>query len=216
VFNLLLQVLEEGQLQDNLGHTVSFRNTVLIMTSNAGAREISRDASLGFHVEEGMMRYEEIRTSALSEMKRLFNPEFINRVDETVVFHSLNRDHLRDILELMVKEVQSQLTEQNITLQITTAARSYLIEEGYDEKFGARPLRRTLQRLVEDPLSIDILKGRFKQGSTIVVDFKEKKIVFRSKRSRKSPDKGKESKGVKKVAKDGSDSSKLPQELAVR
>jgi ATP-dependent Clp protease ATP-binding subunit ClpC len=186
------------------------------MTSNAGAREISRDASLGFHVEEGMMRYEEIRTSALSEMKRLFNPEFINRVDETVVFHSLNREHLREILELMLKEIQVQLTEQNITLQITSAARTHLIEEGYDEKYGARPLRRTLQRLVEDPLSIDILKGRFKQGSTIVVDVKDKKIAFRSKRSRKSSDKSKDNKAAKQGSKDGSDSSKVPQELAVR
>jgi ATP-dependent Clp protease ATP-binding subunit ClpC len=185
VFNLLLQVLEEGQLQDNLGHTVSFRNTVLIMTSNAGAREISKDASLGFHVEEGTMRYEEIRTSALSEMKRLFNPEFINRVDETVVFHSLSRDQLREILELMVQEIQKQLTDQNITLEITKPAREYLIEEGYDQKYGARPLRRTLQKLVEDPLSVDMLKGRFKQGSTIVVDLKEGKITFRTKRDRK-------------------------------
>jgi ATP-dependent Clp protease ATP-binding subunit ClpC len=186
VFNLLLQVLEEGQLQDNLGHTVSFRNSVLIMTSNAGAREISKDSSLGFHVEEGMMRYEEIKTSALSEMKRLFNPEFINRVDETVVFHSLNRDHLRKILALMLKETQSQLDEQNIRLEVTNRAREFLIEEGFDEKYGARPLRRTLQRLVEDPLSVDILKGRFKQGSTIVVDLdKDKKIIFRAKRERK-------------------------------
>jgi ATP-dependent Clp protease ATP-binding subunit ClpC len=217
VFNLLLQVLEEGQLQDNLGHTVSFRNTVLIMTSNAGAREISKDASLGFHVEEGMMRYEEIRTSALSEMKRLFNPEFINRVDEAVVFHSLNREHLREILELMLKEVQVQLDEQNITLQMTDRARNFLIEEGYDEKYGARPLRRTLQRLVEDPLSIDILKGRFKQGSTIVVDTKENKIAFRSKKKRKIPDKdradqAKRGPGVRAA---GSDSSQLPQEIAV-
>jgi ATP-dependent Clp protease ATP-binding subunit ClpC len=215
VFNLLLQVLEEGQLQDNLGHTVSFRNTVLIMTSNAGAREISNDSSLGFHVEEGMMRYEEIRTSALSEMKRLFNPEFINRVDEAVVFHSLNREHLRDILELMVGEVQEQLNEQNITLQITKAARTFLIEEGYDAKYGARPLRRILQKLVEDPLSIDILKGRFKQGSTIVVDLKEEKIAFRAKRERKTRGKGNQGKRGKGGS-PAEGSSQLPQELAVR
>jgi ATP-dependent Clp protease ATP-binding subunit ClpC len=189
VFNLLLQVLEEGQLQDNLGHTVSFRNTVLIMTSNAGAREISKDATLGFHAEDGMLRYDEIKTSALGEMKRLFNPEFINRVDEIVVFHSLNRDHLRAILDLMVAETQTQLKDQNIRLEFTKAARDFLIEEGYDEKYGARPLRRTLQRLVEDPLSVDILKGRFKQGSTIVVDVKEAKVVFRAKRDKKAKEK---------------------------
>ena len=196
VFKLLLQVLEEGQLQDNLGHTVSFRNTVLIMTSNAGAREISKDSALGFHTEDGMMHYDEIKSSALGEMKRLFNPEFINRVDEIVVFHSLGRDHLRMILELMVAETQVQLKDQNITLEFTKTCREFLIEEGYDEKYGARPLRRTLQRLVEDPLSVDILKGRFKQGSTIVVDLKDKKITFRAKREKKAKE-------------------KLPEELAV-
>jgi len=185
VFNLLLQILEEGQLADNLGHTVSFRNTVIIMTSNAGAREISKDTTLGFHVEDGMMRYEEIRSSALGELKRLFNPEFLNRVDEIVVFHSLNRDHLRQILEVMVGEMQAQLVEQKIGLEVTPAAREFLIEQGYDEKFGARPLRRTLQKHVEDPLSVDILKGRFKAGGMVIVDLKDgKEIVFRGKRSR--------------------------------
>ena len=136
-----------------------------------------------------MLRYDEIKTSALGEMKRLFNPEFINRVDEIVVFHSLNRDHLRAILDLMVAETQTQLKDQNIRLEFTKAARDFLIEEGYDEKYGARPLRRTLQRLVEDPLSVDILKGRFKQGSTIVVDVKEAKVVFRAKRDKKAKEK---------------------------
>ncbi len=185
VFNLLLQILEEGQLQDNLGHTVSFRNTVIIMTSNAGAREISKDAALGFHAEDGMMHYEEIKSSALGELKRIFNPEFLNRVDEIVVFHSLTREHLRQILEVMVQEMQKQLSDQKIGLEVTKEAREMLIEQGYDEKYGARPLRRTLQKLVEDPLSVDILKGRFKAGVTVVVDCKDgKTIVFRPKRTR--------------------------------
>jgi len=185
VFNILLQVLEEGQLADNLGHTVSFRNTVLIMTSNAGAREISKDAALGFHAEDGMLRYEEIKSSALGELKRMFNPEFLNRVDEIVVFHSLNREHLWKILEVMIQETQDQLAEQKIGLEVTPQAREFLIEQGYDEKYGARPLRRTLQKLIEDPLSVDILKGRFKTGVTVVVDLKDQKeIYFRAKRSR--------------------------------
>jgi ATP-dependent Clp protease ATP-binding subunit ClpC len=188
VFNLLLQILEEGQLADNLGHTVSFRNTVIIMTSNAGAREISKDAALGFHTEDGMMHYEEIKSSALGELKRMFNPEFLNRVDEIVVFHSLTREHLRLILEVMVQEIQKQLTEQKIGLEVTKEAREMLIEQGYDEKYGARPLRRTLQKMVEDPLSVDILKGRFKAGATVVVDCKDgKTVVFRPKRAR-APD----------------------------
>jgi ATP-dependent Clp protease ATP-binding subunit ClpC len=185
VFNLLLQILEEGQLADNLGHTVSFRNTVIIMTSNAGAREISKDAALGFHTEDGMMHYEEIKSSALGELKRMFNPEFLNRVDEIVVFHSLTREHLRQILEVMIQEMQKQLTEQKIGLEVTKEAREALIEQGYDEKYGARPLRRTLQKLVEDPLSVDILKGRFKAGATVVVDCKDgTTIAFRPKRNR--------------------------------
>lgn len=186
VFNLLLQVLEEGQLQDNLGHLVSFRNTVLIMTSNAGAREISKESALGFQMTEGTLQFDEIKSSALNELKRLFNPEFINRVDEIVVFHSLNKVHLAAILEMMICEIQERLLEQNITLEIRKGVKEYLVEKGYDEKFGARPLRRILQKEVEDPLSVEMLKGRFKQGSSIVVDLKEKNIVFRSKRTRMS------------------------------
>ena len=190
VFNLLLQILEEGQLADNLGHTVSFRNTVIIMTSNAGAREISKDAALGFRTEDGMMHYEEIKSSALGELKRMFNPEFLNRVDEIVVFHSLSREHLRLILEVMVREMQDQLSQQKIGLEVTKEAREALIEQGYDEKYGARPLRRTLQKLVEDPLSVDILKGRFKAGATVVVDSKDgKAVVFRPKRERSKSEK---------------------------
>ncbi len=186
VFNLLLQVLEEGQLQDNLGHLVSFRNTVLIMTSNAGAREISKESALGFQMTEGTLHFAEIKSSALNELKRLFNPEFINRVDEIVVFHSLNKIHLAAILEIMICEIQGRLLEQNITLEIRKGVKEYLVEKGYDEKFGARPLRRILQKEVEDPLSVEMLKGRFPQGSSIVVDLKEKNIVFRPKRTKKS------------------------------
>jgi len=186
VFNLLLQVLEEGQLQDNLGHTVSFRNTVLIMTSNAGAREISKDTTLGFHAEGGMMHYGEIKNSAMSELKRMFNPEFINRVDEIVVFHSLDKEHLKLILGMMIAEVDERLVAKQITLDIRPRARDYLIEKGFDEKYGARPLRRILQKEVEDPLSLELLRGRFREGSTIAVDVKEGGIVFRLKRKQKA------------------------------
>jgi ATP-dependent Clp protease ATP-binding subunit ClpC len=186
VFNLLLQVLEEGQLQDNLGHTVSFRNTVLIMTSNAGAREISKDTALGFHAEGGMMHYGEIKNSAMSELKRMFNPEFINRVDEIVVFHSLDKAQLKLILGMMIAEVDERLLAKQITLEIRPRARDYLIEKGFDEKYGARPLRRILQKEVEDPLSLELLRGRFREGSTIAVDVKEGGIVFRLKRKQKA------------------------------
>ena len=151
VFNLLLQVLEEGQLQDQLGHTVSFRNTVLIMTSNAGAREISTDSSLGFQVEPGGKQFSEIRSHVLSEMKRLFSPEFLNRIDESVVFHALSKPQLEQILELELEDVRSRLGEQQISLEVRKEAREYLMEKGYDPKYGARPLRRVLQKDIEDP-----------------------------------------------------------------
>lgn len=192
VFNLLLQVLEEGQLQDNLGHTVSFRNTVLIMTSNAGARKISNDGMLGFHTKDGVMHYNEIRSSAMSELRRVFNPEFLNRVDEIVVFHSLKKEQLAQILDLLIAEVQERLEEMNMSIELKKAAKEYLINKGFDEKYGARPLRRILQKDVEDPLSIEILKGKFKSGSSIVVDIKESKVVFREKAKSKAKQKPKE------------------------
>ncbi len=182
VFNLLLQVLEEGQLQDNLGHTVSFRNAVLIMTSNAGAREISKDSYLGFQTSDEAIKFADIKSSVMGELKKLFNPEFINRIDEIVVFHSLSREHITQIFEIMVNEIRDRLKEQNIKLEITRKAREYLIDEGFDEKFGARPLRRVLQKKIEDPLSLEILRGRFGNGDTVLVDFKNNEIVFRKKR----------------------------------
>lgn len=188
VFNMLLQVLEEGQLQDNFGHVVSFRNAVLIMTSNAGAREINKESFLGFHDDESGTRFNDIKSMALSELKKVFNPEFLNRIDEIVVFHGLDRTHIAEILDLMILEVQAQLSESNITMDVKRSAKKYLIDNGFDEKFGARPLRRTLQREVEDPLSLEILKGRFKEGSTVIVHCKSGRIAFRAKRTEQEKD----------------------------
>ena len=183
VFNLLLQVLEEGQLQDQLGHTVSFRNTVVIMTSNAGAREISSDTSLGFQADASGKQFTEIRSQVLAEMKRLFSPEFLNRIDESVVFHPLSKVELERILTLELGEVQDRLREQRIKLEIRKDAREHLMEKGYEPKYGARPLRRVLQKDIEDPLSLDILKGRFLPGSTVVGYLRDGKLRFRRKRS---------------------------------
>ncbi|MFP4377198.1 MAG: AAA family ATPase, partial [Spirochaetales bacterium] len=194
VFNILLQVLEEGQLQDSLGHTVNFRNTVLIMTSNAGAREITRESSVGFKPIDGLMSYRDIKSSALNELKRLFRPEFINRVDEIVVFHSLERDQVRSILEIEIGEVQTRLAEKEITLEFTKKIKEHLIDEGYDVKFGARPLRRTIQREIEDPLAMEILRERFGPGSHIQVTIRNNKVSFREKN--KSDAKAKEEAAV--------------------
>jgi len=186
VFNILLQVLEEGQLSDNLGHAVSFRNSVLIMTSNLGAREINKDSSLGFQSDEGGMNFKDIRNFVMGEVKRAFNPEFINRIDEIVVFHNLDKAHLAQIFDLMLKEISDRLVDQKITLSVKKKTREYLIDKGFDEKFGARPLRRLLQKEVEDPLSLEILKGKFAAGDAIDVDMRAEKIVFRKQENRKA------------------------------
>jgi ATP-dependent Clp protease ATP-binding subunit ClpC len=170
VFNLLLQVLEEGELKDNLGHTVNFRNTVIIMTSNAGVREISRDSRLGFGTGTGIMNIEEIQAAALSELRRLFNPEFINRVDDVVVFHALNEEQVEAILDIQIEELSQRLAEQGFFLRTTPAARQVLIGKGWDPKYGARPMRRTIQKELEDPLSCLILEGNYPYGTTFIAD----------------------------------------------
>ena len=195
VFNILLQVLEEGELQDNLGHKVSFRNTVLIMTSNAGAREITRDAALGFQPLGAGMSHNEIKNSAINELKRMFRPEFINRVDEIVVFQSLSKEHMTSILEIHLGEMQTRMGEREMILEVSAAAKEHLVDAGYDLKYGARPLRRTIQREIEDPLATEILKGRFGPGSRIQVSMKAGQIQFSEKKSKSS--KKKEEVGAK-------------------
>jgi ATP-dependent Clp protease ATP-binding subunit ClpC len=180
VFNLLLQVLEEGELKDNLGHTVSFRNTVLIMTSNAGVREISRDSRLGFATGSGLMRFEEIETAAFSEMKRLFNPEFINRLDEIIVFHPLNQKQVEVILDIQLEELSSRLAEQGYSIQLTPSARKILLEKGWDPKFGGRPLRRAIQKELEDPLSLLVLEGAYVPGTLFKGEGKNGKISVKA------------------------------------
>lgn len=186
VFNLLLQMLEEGELQDNLGHKVNFRNTVIIMTSNAGAREITRDGAVGFKTQEGILDYREIRSSAMNELKRLFRPEFINRVDETVVFHSLSREQVMNILDIQLGEVQQRMAEKEMVLEVVKSAKDYLAEKGYDAKFGARPLRRIIQREIEDPLAMEIIRGKYGSGSHVVVGMRKGEISFSEKSDKNS------------------------------
>lgn len=176
VFNLLLQVMEEGELRDSLGHAVSFRNTVIIMTSNAGVREISRDSRLGFGAGQGIMGMAEIESQALSELRRLFNPEFLNRVDDVVVFHPLDMKQIEAIFDLQAAELAERLAEQGYSLRILPAARKLLIEKGWDPKSGGRPLRRTIQKELEDPLSMLMLEGTWKAGSLFTADGRRGKI----------------------------------------
>jgi ATP-dependent Clp protease ATP-binding subunit ClpC len=182
VFNVLLQVMEDGRLSDNLGHTVDFRNTILIMTSNLGAREITPDSRLGFSAgEKETLSYEEIREKVTSALKRHFRPEFLNRLDEVVVFRSLSRDDMVKIVDIMIKEETGTLAENGINFEITERAKKKIAEEGYDPDFGARPLRRAIQRLIENPLSEEILRGTLKSGDRVVADLKDNSIVFTKK-----------------------------------
>ncbi len=170
VFNILLQVLDEGRLTDNYGRVIDFKNTVIIMTSNLGARDITKGKSLGFHPRDETSAYETMRERVKEEIERAFNPEFLNRVDDIIVFHPLSRDQIGEIVHIMLKEVRDRLIEENLKMQLTDAALNFLVDRGYDEKFGARPLRRAIQRFIEDPLSEKILTTEFPAGEEIIVD----------------------------------------------
>jgi ATP-dependent Clp protease ATP-binding subunit ClpC len=178
VFNILLQVLEEGELRDSLGHTVNFRNTVIIMTSNAGVREISKDSRLGFSSGTGLMSASEIETAAMSELRRIFNPEFINRVDEIVVFNPLARGEIDTIFDIEFSELTSRLADRDYDLRITPAAKNLLVEKGWDAKYGGRHLRRTIQKEIESPLSELILENFHPEGTVFKVDGKENEILI--------------------------------------
>ena len=170
VFNTLLQILEEGRLTDAQGRTVDFKNTVIIMTSNLGTRDLHKKA-VGFHMEDTEVTYEHMKERVTEELKKHFRPEFINRLDEIIVFHELEMDELKLIVDLMLARVREQLTSQHLDLVLTDDAKEYLGNKGYDPELGARPLRRAIQRLLEDPLSERVLLGEFKAGTTILVGY---------------------------------------------
>ncbi len=180
VFNILLQIFDDGHLTDAKGRRVDFRNAVVIMTSNLGSDLIKRNTALGFsHIQdEDSLKdageaYERMKGKVLDEVKRFFRPEFLNRIDATVVFHALNRAHIVNIVDLMLKSVGEQVNEQGMQMEVTQKARELLAEKGFDPDFGARPLRRVIQNLVEDPLSEDILRGKYHEGDTVVIDIDE-------------------------------------------
>ncbi len=179
VFNILLQILEEGRLTDGQGRTVDFRNTIVIMTSNIGAREIASTNQIGFTSSTGTgLSDEEIQERVMTEIKKVFRPEFLNRVDDIIVFKSLTTEEINQIVGLMIADLRDRLISQNMTISLTHAAISYIAQEGTDVAFGARPLRRAIQRLVEDPISEQILEGRWKSGSVIEVDFDGSELTF--------------------------------------
>ncbi len=172
VFNILLQILEDGRLTDSQGRTVDFRNAIVIMTSNIGASTISKGQVLGFaeQVAEGGLEYDDMKTRVMGELKRVFRPEFLNRIDEVIVFHKLTRVQIREIIDLLLDRLHQQLKDRELTVELTEEAKELLVEEGFDPTMGARPLRRAMQRLVEDTLAEEVLAGKLPNGSTVILD----------------------------------------------
>ena len=170
VFNILLQVLDEGHLTDNYGRVIDFKNTVVIMTSNVGARDITKGKALGFSTGDDKMSFDRIADKVRDELKNVFNPEFLNRLDDVIVFHPLNREHIAQIVGVLLKDVRKRLSEEELTLTLTEGATEFLVKHGYDENYGARPLKRAIQRYIEDPLSEKILLAEFSRGDEIEVD----------------------------------------------
>ncbi len=173
VFNILLQILDEGHITDNYGRKIDFKNTVVIMTSNIGARRIMGARSLGFQKPGDTARVEQIEEAVKDEINKTFNPEFLNRLDEVMVFHPLSEDHIVQIVDILFAEIVERLEDRKITLTLSDEAKRFLAQKGFDEKFGARPLKRAMQRYLQDPFSEDLLRGRFAPGDRVVVDVDE-------------------------------------------
>jgi ATP-dependent Clp protease ATP-binding subunit ClpC len=196
VFNILLQILEDGRLTDAKGRAVDFRNTIIIMTSNVGANLLQQEARLGFKLksstadEERQLthQHEEMIKRIMNELKNTFKPEFLNRIDATIVFKALTRTEVHRICDLMLTRVKAQLVEQQIELMVTPEAKDYLVDKGFDPTYGARPLRRTIQNLIEDPMAERMLQGTFYPGCTIIVEDGEDGIVLRAEGERPTPE----------------------------
>ncbi|MFC1950406.1 ATP-dependent Clp protease ATP-binding subunit [Chloroflexota bacterium] len=186
VFNSLLQLLDDGRLTDGHGRTVDFKNTVVIMTSNAGVEFIKREASIGFAAKKDEAKarkqsYETMKEKVMAEVKKTFRPEFLNRLDEIIVFHELTEEQLRKIVDLLVKDLQERLVDHKLKVELTKKAKSWLAKQGYDPLYGARPLRRAIERYIENPLSAKLLRGEFNQGDTVTIDLGSKGLTFKVK-----------------------------------
>ena len=191
VFNILLQVLDDGHITDAHGRKVDFKQTIIIMTSNAGAQAIIEPKKLGFmSAQDEKQDYERMKSNVMEEVRRLFRPEFLNRIDEIMVFHPLNKQHIRRIVTLLLKNLELRCREQmDIQLKITDSVKDYLAEAGYDSKYGARPLRRAIQTKLEDTLANEILEGNIRRGDTVKVQLHQKNLKFVSVRENTSPEK---------------------------
>jgi ATP-dependent Clp protease ATP-binding subunit ClpC len=171
VFNILLQILEDGRLTDAQGRTVDFRHAIVIMTSNIGAAQIAKNTGLGFSIstDETGVSYDDMKANIMGELKKVFRPEFLNRIDDVIVFHKLTKDEIREIVELLLKRIREAMAERELSLNLTDDAKDLLVEKGWDPSMGARPLRRAIQRYIEDPLSDAVLRSQAPEGATIEV-----------------------------------------------
>jgi ATP-dependent Clp protease ATP-binding subunit ClpC len=180
VFNILLQVLDDGILTDSLGRRVDFKNTILIMTSNIGARDIKSGGAFGFGTSDSPKdSYKTMKNTIEDAVRRVFNPEFLNRIDDTIVFHNLERTHIDKIIDIQMKELVKRMAAMEITITLNKHAREFLVDKGYDPAFGARPLKRALQKYIEDPIAEEILKNKFGQGSQIKVRLNKKTVTLK-------------------------------------
>jgi ATP-dependent Clp protease ATP-binding subunit ClpC len=182
VFNILLQVLENGRLTDNVGRVVDFKNTVIIITSNIGSKNIGKSKALGFTKDSDDISYSQMKDKVLEDLKKAMNPEFLNRIDDIIVFHTLSKDDLRKIVDIMLGDLTKRLNEKEIALKLTDGAKDMIIDKGFDPLYGARPLRRSIQRMVEDPLAEKILKGEIKGGRAVEVDAGKEGLEFTAKK----------------------------------
>jgi ATP-dependent Clp protease ATP-binding subunit ClpC len=211
VFNILLQILEDGRLTDAQGRTVDFRNTIVIMTSNIGAKDIARNVSFGFGTsDETGTSYDDMKDRIMGELKKVFRPEFLNRIDEVIVFHKLSRDEIKVIIDLMIGRVRAQIAEHELQLELDGEAKDLLVDRGWDPAMGARPLRRAIQRYIEDPLADEVLRhGDIVPGTTVVIerdpsgDESERPLKMKLVKPKKRPAKKREPVGV--AAKSGDD-----------
>ena len=172
VFNILLQILEDGRLTDSQGRTVDFRHAIVIMTSNIGASEIARNTPLGFAVsdDETGITYDDMKNRIMGELKKVFRPEFLNRIDDVIVFHKLQKDEIKQIVDLLLRRIRESMAERGLQLELTDEAKDLLVDKGWDPAMGARPLRRAIQRYIEDPLADFVLRAELTAGATVMVE----------------------------------------------
>jgi ATP-dependent Clp protease ATP-binding subunit ClpC len=211
VFNMLLQLMEEGRLTDSFGRNVDFRNTILIMTTNAGAEAIKNESAFGFAKPDEDANYDSMKKRVQDEIEKVFRPEFINRVNDIIVFRHLTHDDLKHVIDLELEKVRSRMEEKGLTLQLTNEAKEFLIKKGSNTDFGARPLRRAIENFVEDPLAEELLKGEFTGKNLVQVEVKEvgdkRQLVFHGSVGKKEPEPEPVGAGAAAEGGDGSDAT---------